>query len=216
MNSNLIKAVDLFGDSIFDNAVYVDGPENSVSGHLRRISPMDVRLNAVDGFVTDDVTRKMEREFHTRYGRANGGIISVGGNDALSIVDEFMSPVVNILDAFERIHPHLIRFEASYDRMLKKMLEHFELENLRVCTIYDAIPVSRSGYLTESMLMGLNLYNGVITKLANRHKVAVLDLRNICTEDSDYSEVSPIEPSFSGGLKIAKAINATFGHVDRD
>jgi len=120
------------------------------------------------------------------------------------------------LDAFERIHPHLVRFEASYDRMLKKMLEHFELENLRVCTIYDAIPVSRSGYLTESMLMGLNLYNGVITKLANRHKVAVLDLRNICTEDSDYSEVSPIEPSFSGGLKIAKAINATFGHVDRD
>lgn len=216
MKSNLIKAVDLFGDSIFDNAVYVGGYDNSVSAHLKRIGPMDVRLNAVDGFITDEVTRKMEREFHTKYGRANGGIVSVGGNDALSIVDEFMTPVISVLDAFNRIHPHLVRFEASYERMLKKMLEHIELENLRVCTIYDSIPVSRSGYLTESMLMGLNLFNGVITKLADRYKVTVLDLRNICTEDSDYSEASPIEPSSSGGLKIARAINATFGHVDRD
>ena len=71
MKSNLIKAVDLFGDSIFDNAVYVGGYENSVSAHLKRIGPMSVRLNAVDGFITDEVTRKMEREFHTKYGRAN-------------------------------------------------------------------------------------------------------------------------------------------------
>ena len=215
MKSNLIKAVNLFGDSIFDNAVYV-GYTNSVSAHLRKNSPMAVQLDAVDGYTTDQVITKAEIEMSRRFGRANGGIVSVGGNDALSIVHEFATPVANIENAFDRIRPHLVRFEASYERMIKKMLEHFELENLRVCTIYDSIPVSRSEHLTESMLIGLNLYNGVITKLADRYGVTILDLRNICTEDSDYSEVSPIEPSSSGGLKIAKAINATFGHKGRN
>jgi hypothetical protein len=34
----------------------------------------------------------------------------------------------------------------------------------------------------------------------------VLDLRLICDEARDYSELSPIEPSEIGGAKIAQAI----------
>ena len=34
----------------------------------------------------------------------------------------------------------------------------------------------------------------------------VIDLRRVCSEASDYSELSPIEPSGQGGLKIARTI----------
>jgi hypothetical protein len=34
----------------------------------------------------------------------------------------------------------------------------------------------------------------------------VLDLRLVCDRPDDYSPVSPIEPSVTGGLKIARVI----------
>jgi hypothetical protein len=41
----------------------------------------------------------------------------------------------------------------------------------------------------------------------------VLDLRMICTEPDDYSEVSPIEPSAMGGEKLAaKMVAAILKH----
>jgi hypothetical protein len=37
-------------------------------------------------------------------------------------------------------------------------------------------------------------------------KVPVIDLRLVCNESTDYSEISSIEPSASGGEKIAQTI----------
>jgi hypothetical protein len=39
-------------------------------------------------------------------------------------------------------------------------------------------------------------------------KVPVIDLRIICNKLSDYSDISPIEPSDAGGHKISQAIHA--------
>jgi hypothetical protein len=39
-------------------------------------------------------------------------------------------------------------------------------------------------------------------------RLPIIDLRSVCTEAEDYSEISPIEPSDQGGGKIAKAIRA--------
>lgn len=211
---SIVKAVHLHGDSIFDNQPYVE-PNEAVVNHLKSISPMSVDLFAVDGHVTVDVIRDANRKLHTKFGKANAAIVSVGGNDALGIVDLFLTPVRHVLDTFDLLQPHLSLFEKNYEKMILKMLEHYNKENLRVCTIYDSIPVKRSAHLTESMLSGLHLFNSIITKVADRHQVSVLDLRNVCTEDSDYSMKSPIEPSSTGGMKIAKAIAATFGHPTR-
>lgn len=46
----------------------------------------------------------------------------------------------------------------------------------------------------------------VIFRECIRLQVPVLDLRFVCTEATDYSVISPIEPSTQGGQKIASRI----------
>jgi hypothetical protein len=76
-------------------------------------------------------------------------------------------------------------------------------KGLALCTIYDAIPG-----LTPAEIAGLCLFNDVITRAAFRSKLTLIDLRTICNEASDFSGLSPIEPSASGGGKIARGILA--------
>jgi len=51
------------------------------------------------------------------------------------------------------------------------------------------------------------MFNDVILRAAFHWRLPVIDLRLICSEPSDYA--NPIEPSGSGGAKIARAIAAT-------
>ena len=48
------------------------------------------------------------------------------------------------------------------------------------------------------------VFNDVILRVAVEYGLAVIDLRFVCTEPSDYA--NPIEPSSIGGAKIARAI----------
>jgi hypothetical protein len=52
--------------------------------------------------------------------------------------------------------------------------------------------------------VALVFFNDVILRSAYERGVGVIDLRVVCTEPSDYA--NPIEPSGTGGLKIARAI----------
>ncbi|MDH3639394.1 MAG: SGNH/GDSL hydrolase family protein, partial [Gammaproteobacteria bacterium] len=69
------------------------------------------------------------------------------------------------------------------------------------CTVYDRIPG-----LEYEALTALSLFNEVILREALRLKIPIIDLRLICTERGDFSELSPIEPSKQGGDKIAAVI----------
>jgi hypothetical protein len=84
--------------------------------------------------------------------------------------------------------------------MLSSVLGHKTMTV--VCTVYDSIPG-----LDPVERTGLCLFNDVILREAFRAGVPVLDLRLVCTEPSDYSRASPIEPSVPGGGKIARAVN---------
>ena len=57
---------------------------------------------------------------------------------------------------------------------------------------------------------------GVVTAttVTRARGLPVLDLRRVCTEGRDYSELSPIEPSAIGGAKIALAISWLLGSHD--
>jgi hypothetical protein len=83
--------------------------------------------------------------------------------------------------------------------MLKKVLGT-ELD-VTVCTVYDCIPD-----LEPMAHAALSMFNEVILREAISAKVKIVDLRLVCTEHSDYSELSPIEPSQRGGAKIAAVI----------
>ena len=74
-----------------------------------------------------------------------------------------------------------------------------------VCTIYDQPPFSDQ-FMRRIIESSLPIFNDVILLMAIEFGVSVLDLRCICTEPSDYSELSPIEPSAAGGEKISAAI----------
>ena len=187
----------LLGDSIFDNASYVPGGLAMIE-HLRRCLPSgwQATLLARDGSVADGVAAQFER-LPTA---ATHLVISTGGNDALDhsalILHESARSYAEVMNALAVIQAS---FRQSYRRMLQQALGR-GLPTL-VCTIYDAIPG-----LEPSLAAGLSLFNDVILREAFRARLPVLDLRLVCTEAGDYSDISPIEPSTAGGRKIAEAI----------
>jgi hypothetical protein len=192
----VMNQVVLLGDSIFDNAAYV--PDKlPVIDQLRNNLPdgWEATLLAVDGDVTVDVQRQIKRLPDD----ATHLIVSCGGNDAIahaSILDQSACSVAEVLERFTSIR-------ASFQQIYRRMIETlFVLKrHLAVCTVYDCVPGMEGSPMTA-----LAMFNEVILREAFNVRVPVIDLRLICSESSDYSEISPIEPSAIGGEKIVHAI----------
>ena len=85
--------------------------------------------------------------------------------------------------------------------------------HVAVCTIYDQIPMS-DPELRRRIVAALTLFNDCILRVAFSFGLPVLDLRAICVDPQDFSEISPIEPSAVGGDKIARAISSLVQHHD--
>jgi hypothetical protein len=192
----VMNHVVLLGDSIFDNAVYV--PDKlPVIEQLCKSMPAGWKatLLAVDGDVTADVKDQIKRLPDD----ATHLIVSCGGNDAIahaSILEQSACSVAEVLERFTSIRTS---FQQVYRRMIETLLGL--RRHLAVCTVYDCVPGMEGGPMTA-----LAMFNEIILREAFIVKVPVIDLRLICSEADDYSEVSSIEPSALGGEKIVKAI----------
>jgi hypothetical protein len=126
-------------------------------------------------------------------------VVSVGGNDALVASGLLHEPVRVMGEGLARLAAVVDRFRANYHRMLVDVRSFGR--PVAVCTIYDMIPGFQKG-----ALQGVAAFNDVILREAAAAGVPVIDLRVLCREPGDYSEVSPIEPSVRGGAKIAGEI----------
>lgn len=187
----------LFGDSIFDNGVYV-APGTAVIDHLSAALPDGDKatLLAIDGAVTSSVFSQLDRCPKD----ATHLFLSVGGNDALGLASElFMTDADNVGAALDHSHDLMRRFDHGYKSLLNE-LASFQLP-LTVCTIYDSVPG-----LQARELAGLMMFNDLITRNAFASGADLIDLRLLCQDPGDYSEISPIEPSGQGGKKIAQLI----------
>lgn len=186
----------LLGDSIFDNARYVPGFP-AVIEQVRRGLPAGWRatLLAVDGHVTRDVLTQLAR----LPGDASHLVISTGGNDALAESALLHEPVQSVGEALSLLHQAQQRFDTAYREMLGRVLELGK--PTAVCTVYDSIPGLQSPARTA-----LAAFNDVILRNAVGANLPVIDLRLACTRPADYSPLSPIEPSVSGGAKIARLV----------
>jgi hypothetical protein len=71
-----------------------------------------------------------------------------------------------------------------------------------VCTIYD--PRFADTQQRRVAMVVLAAFNEVITRAAFSCGTALIDLRLVCNEDADFA--NPIEPSVTGGKKIATAV----------
>jgi len=186
----------LLGDSIFDNAPYVPG-EPAVVDQVRAALPpgWQATLLAVDGHVTVDVQRQMER----LPGDATHLIVSAGGNDALAVSWKLYEKTGNVAQGIEVLHEIGRSFRRHYQAMLKSVLSVGKPTAL--CTIYDGIPV-----LSKAERSALTQFNDVITREAFASGLPLIDLRLVCDDTRDYSSLSPIEPSVRGGAKIAAVV----------
>jgi hypothetical protein len=186
----------LLGDSIFDNARYVSG-RPAVIEQLRRALPRgwQATLLAADGNVTADVAEQLAM----LPADATHLVISVGGNDAIGESTIVQETVCSVGEAMLLMHEVQARFQSAYRAMLQTVLARGK--PTAVCTIYDAIPV-----LGPAERSALGAFNDVILREAFERALPVVDLRRVCTLASDYSSLSPIEPSDAGGLKITHVI----------
>ena len=188
----------LLGDSIFDNRVYVAlEPDVRHQLQARLGTSWGVTLLAVDGDVTADVKRQLQRVPEG----ATHLVISVGGNDALGHASLLGERAGSVAEAVERLARAQSSFAAAYAEMIDAVLKLGISSS--VCTIYDANYPEPHRRL---VVTALTLFNDVITRAAFSHGLPLIDLRLICREPSDYA--NPIEPSAQGGDKIAAAIAA--------
>lgn len=193
----------LLGDSIFDNKAYVGAGERDVISHLRaKLLPMEwsAELWAVDGSVAADVPQQLER------GRLEPPavfVLSAGGNDALGYVDLLTDPATETFgEMLQRLHGIRESFRDGYAATLDDILDRGQ--PLVVCTIFN--PRFPQEPLQRAAEAALSLFNDAIVQEAFRRDLAVIDLRNVCTDDAHYA--NEIEPSELGGEAIAEAIVA--------
>jgi hypothetical protein len=186
----------LLGDSIFDNAAYVGGAPDVVR-QLRGILPEGWRatLLAVDGAVTGSI----QRQLAAIPANATLLVVSAGGNDALGESGILSQRAATVGDGVMLLAEAQLRFEERYGAMLEAVMAQGVPTAL--CTIYDANFSEPEGRVITAALA---LFNDVITRAAFSRGLALIDLRLICGEPSDYA--NRIEPSEQGGAKIARAI----------
>jgi hypothetical protein len=185
----------LLGDSIFDNAAYVDGGPDVISQLREELPGWKCSLLAVDG----DVITGVARQLGGLPSDATHLVVSVGGNDALGYAPLLQEHPASVAEALLLLGAARDRFDADYRAMLPAVLAQ-DLP-AAVCTIYDTPPSEPNQKVIKA---ALSLFNDAITRAAFSAGAPLIDLRLICSEDEDYA--NPIEPSSLGGRKIARAI----------
>ncbi|MBK4737553.1 SGNH/GDSL hydrolase family protein [Noviherbaspirillum pedocola] len=200
-----MKHVVLLGDSVFDNARYVDGKPDVLARLRSHLAEgWKASLLAVDGAVTRDIAAQVAR----LSGDASHLVMSIGGNDALMRQNILEQPSRSVGEALALMARLLREFESSYrDAVAAAMQPGLPLT---ICTIYNGNfpdPAYR-----ERIMAAAALFDDVIIRVATEHRLGVLDLRSICSQPSDYANA--IEPSSSGADKIAQAIIRAVGQHD--
>ncbi|MBX9677627.1 MAG: SGNH/GDSL hydrolase family protein [Gemmataceae bacterium] len=197
----------LLGDSIFDNASYVS-PGRSVLDQLHKQLSGDWKatLGAVDGATIPSVSRQIAM----LPADATHLMLSIGGNDAIGQSGQLLSDdSTTFAESLHVLAGVLEEFRIAYRELLHQLLSLSK--PLAVCTIYDAIPI-----LGPAHRAGLAGFNEAILREAFRAGLPVIDLRIICDQRADFSTTSPIEPSESGGGKIARAIRLALDRMAED
>lgn len=187
----------LLGDSVFDNAAYVGGGPDVVR-QLQALLPAGAQasLRAVDGAVVADVAGQLARV----HSAATHLVVSVGGNDALGHIDVLEEGANSVATVLDRLAAIRASFEAEYRAMLRTVLARRLRTTL--CTIYE--PRFPDPRLRRLAAAGLVHFNDVIATQAFAHGLPLIELRLVCDRDEDFANA--IEPSETGGAKIARAI----------
>ena len=199
-----MKHVVLAGDSIFDNDGYVLG-EPGVIEQLRKAIPASWSAYkiAVDGHCIRHVADQLK----TLPTNCTDLIVSVGGNDARQY-SNLLNRIATPSDLQSIMSGPMAAFRAEYSEMLDAISRLSVRPH--VCTIYTAVPFDDPMWRQYAPL-AIAAFNTVIAEEAVSRQIPVFRLEEVCTEESDFAAVSPIEPSSTGGQKIVDHIVAALG-----
>ena len=192
----------LLGDSVFDNQAYVAPGAATIDALAARLAPgWSATLVAQDGSTVDEVSRQL---MHLPT-NATHLVLSTGGNDAMSAAGILSERATTVGEALWKLAQVAAQFERRYREMLRSV--RARAVPTVVCTIYN-------GNFADSQLQvvtsaALTLFNDAIIRAAWAARLAILDLRSVCSEVEDY--VNEIEPSARGSERIADAIVSLLG-----
>mgnify|MGYP001796428843 FL=1 len=198
------KHICLMGDSIFDNDGYIPG-EPGVIEQMRRSIPKNWTAFkvAVDGDCIEDIPNQLEKV----PAQITDIVVSIGGNDLMKF-RHLLARVAEGEQLEDVIASPLADFEIAYGWMLDSVAAHGP--KVTACTIYTAIPFAEPE-MRDHAPSAIGAFNAIILRLAEARGLSVIRLDLACTENDDFSDMSPIEPSSKGGQKIVDAILQTLG-----
>ena len=190
----------LLGDSTLDNAAYTGGAPD-VTAQLGALLPSPWRATrcATDGATT----KTLDRQLMALPRDATHLILSIGGNDALGHSGLYERPVQTVGEALGHLAAAVEQFEPAYRAALSSVMKLGK--PVTVCTIYNGSFPDRAfqRFATSAVCM----FNDVILRAGASTRCPVIDLRLACNRPADF--VNNIEPSATGGEKIAKAVHAS-------
>ena len=204
-----MAVVNLLGDSIIDNKIYVGPHELSVTEHLHNLSDDVINSIAVDGHTTKDVIHA-QLDLLPQY--STHQVLSIGGNDLLQNI-YFLKNQERLTtnEVFEQAVGIMAPIKRRYQTIVEKL--SLQDSNILLCTVYEGNllndPLLYDIALSSKAMV--SMLNDIVYSTANTYNAEVLELRNIFTKPKDYA--NPIEPSHIGGGKLGKAIQRWVSNV---
>ena len=198
-----MAVVNLLGDSIIDNKIYVGPHELSVTEHLHNLCDDVINSIAVDGHTTKDVIHN-QLDLLPQY--STHQVLSIGGNDLLQNMYFLKNRErLSANEVFEQAVGIMVPIKRRYQTIVEKL--SLQDSNILLCTVYEGNllndPLLYDIALSSKAMV--SMLNDIVYSTANMYKAEVLELRNIFTKPRDYA--NPIEPSHIGGSKFALEIN---------
>jgi len=224
----MAKKILLLGDSIIDNKSYVLSNELDVTEHLKFLCLDDINTkvenHAVDGSTMYDLEK--DQLGLNKLSDASHIIVSIGGNDLLHNISflQTTSELSKVMGkgamigkwGVKELNPSRNKvFEETYFEIIKPFRKQYETivanlsnhrANLLLCTVYEGDLVDSDEFsdVNNSSKTMVSIFNDIVYRTANKYGTDVLELRDIFVRSEDYA--NPIEPSHTGGGKLAKAI----------
>jgi len=198
-----MAVVNLLGDSIIDNKIYVGPHELSVTEHLHNLCDDVINSIAVDGHTTKDVIHN-QLDLLPQY--STHQVLSIGGNDLLQNMYFLKNrEQLTTSEVFEQAVGIMAPIKRRYQTIVEKL--SLQDSNILLCTVYEGNllndPLLYDIALSSKAMV--SMLNDIVYSTANMYNTEVLELRNIFTKPRDYA--NPIEPSHIGGSKFALEIN---------
>lgn len=200
MNDNINKyKVLLVGDSVFDNALYVEDGQDSVSVLRRELSPIaTVDSVAINGATTFEVLDQLFKGELSSKPKYDVIFLSIGGNDLLRNQEVYLDPTKTLADRRDFVMDLRKRFSLIRQHLLL-MSEHVFWTG--VYKPYFSTEEFSEKYI-EAASRGIHDINTKLTIGYNYEYT--LSLISIFNQPEDF--VFTIELSAQGSEKLAKEL----------